>query len=92
LRDVRFGIDVKSESDAHVTAEIAFEDAAAASHAQPWLARGVADLRERMEPSGLSASATDAVDGHRVRVELELSGLETAFVQLLEAKERRRDR
>ncbi len=92
LRDVRFGIDIKSEDDAHVTTEVAFDDAASASHAQPWLARGVADLRERMRPSGLSATSTDTVDGDRVRVELELSGLETAFVQLLKAQERGRER
>lgn len=92
LRDVRFGIDIESENDAKVTAEVAFDDAASAAGAQPWLAQGLADLGTRMEPSGLSATATDAVDGDRVRFELKVSGLQNAFEQLLRAQEQPRRR
>jgi hypothetical protein len=92
LQNVRFGIDIESENDARVTAEVAFPDAESAAGAQPWLARGLADLRTRMQPSGLSATATDAVDGDRVRFELKVSGLQAAFEQLLRAQEETRRR
>ena len=90
FRDVRFGIDVESADDARVLAEIAFADADSAAVAQSWLADGVEHLRERMESSGLSSTATDALDGERVRYELKLSGLESAFGRLIEARERGR--
>ncbi|HET9315842.1 MAG TPA: hypothetical protein VFQ51_09645 [Vicinamibacteria bacterium] len=90
LRDVRFGIDIESEDDARVAGEVGFADAASAAGAEPWLARGLADLRTRIEPSGLSATTTDAVDGDRVRFELKVRGLQAAFDQLLRAQEERR--
>jgi hypothetical protein len=92
LRDVRFGIDVESENDARVTAEVAFDDAESAAGAQPWVTQGLAGLRSRMEPSGLSMTPTDTVDGERVRFELEVNGLQTAFDRLLEAQEKARHR
>lgn len=92
FRDIRFGIDVESEDDARVLAEIAFVDADAATGTQPWLASGVARLRERMESSGLSSTATDSLDGDRVRYELKLHGLEAAFGRMIERQERTRRR
>lgn len=90
LRDVRFGIDIESEDDARVAAEVAFDDADSAAGAQPWLDRGLADLRTRMEPSGLSATTTDTVDGDRVRFELKVHGLQAAFDRLIRAQEENR--
>jgi hypothetical protein len=92
LRDVRFGIDIESEDDARVDAEVAFDDAASAAGARPWVARGLTDLRSRLEPSGLAATGTDTVEGDRVRFELKLRGLQAAFGQLLEAQEQTRER
>jgi hypothetical protein len=92
LRGVRFGLDVESEDDARVLAEIAFTDAEAAAAARPWLAEGVTRWRERMEPTGLSATAVDSVEGARVRYELQLRGLEDAFARKIESQERTRRR
>jgi hypothetical protein len=96
LRAVRFGIDIENESDARVLTEVAFADAAGAAGGRPWLTEGIGHLRQRLESSGLSSTATDSVEGDRVRLELRLSGVEAAIGRLMEAKEnaprRRSDR
>jgi hypothetical protein len=90
LRDIRFGIDVESADGALVTTQIAFTDAEGAAAAQPWLAEGVARLRQRLESSGLGSTVTDSMEGDRVRYEVRLTGLEAAFVRMIERHERTR--
>ena len=84
FRELRFGIDIASQDEARVVAEVAFVDKDAAAAARPWLAEGVARLRERMESSGLFAQASDALAGERVRYELNLSGVDSALGRALE--------
>lgn len=88
VRDVRFGIDLESADAARLTVEIAFASADAAAAAEPRLAEGMARLRTKTESSGLTATVTASLEGERLRYQLALTGIDTAFDQMVEAYER----
>jgi hypothetical protein len=86
LRDLRFGIDVRSKSDADVALDLAFDDAERAAAAEPFW---TAALRRRVEQEpGLAATVTPTVDNAHLRYQLALHDLDEMIGRRMDAGRR----
>jgi hypothetical protein len=74
LRGLRFGLDLRSRSDADLTLDLAFATAAEAAGAEPALTGG---LRRRLgQEPGLTATVTPSVEGDHLRYQVALHDLD----------------
>jgi hypothetical protein len=86
LRDLRFGVDFRSKSDADVALDLAFDDAEQAAAAEPFW---TAALRRRVEQEpGLTATVTPTVDGAHLRYQLALHDLDQMIARRMEERPR----
>jgi hypothetical protein len=85
VRELRFGVDFRSTSDAQVVLDLAIADAAEVEPALTAVLRG----RLALEP-GLEATVTPTVAGDRVRYEIELHDLDEVIGRRLAVSPRPR--
>lgn len=86
LRDLRFGIDFRSKSEADVALDLAFDDAEHAAAAESFWS-GALRRRVEQEP-GLGATVTPTLDGTHLRYRLALHDLDQMIGRHMDAQRR----
>lgn len=84
LRDLRFGLDLRSNSDADLALDVGFTSAEEATAAEPSL---TAALRRRIgQEPGLTATVTPTVEGDHVRFAIALHDLDLMIARRMAAR------